>query len=341
MTEYVDYEDYEDEARAVGRRSRRRRQQNHQRGKDPDAAWVPARGATTHAGTQIPPEMLFFAAPPPALGPVITAWSTLNQGKTPWSIGLRLLVAAAVGFILPVGCIVLAMAAQDQVAPGVWLVLLTVGLGITAIAFFLTAFRHTCSYVGEKGIARFKIRGDVESQPAEEILLFRNAASLTAGQTRNYVNGAYTGTTYDFRWLGGHGETLLRLKGQYKSKTGNPKPKDPFHFAQSAENAWNVAILDRLQAELNQHGSVEFGVNQRDAVRVGPGFIEFDFKGQVDRVPAHAIKTLNINDGVFVIHTKEARWFGSRGKFSFNYNQLTNASLFIFALENLLGYQFQ
>lgn len=80
-------------------------------------------------------------------------------------------------------------------------------------------------------------------------------------------------------------------------------------------------------------------MNRNDAVRVGPGFMEFCFKGSTERVPVDAIKSLSVNNGVFAIHTNDAKWFSSKGKFSFEYGRLGNAHMFIFALEQLLGYE--
>ena len=58
------------------------------------------------------------------------------------------------------------------------------------------------------------------------------------------------------------------------------------------------------------------------------------------RLTSADIKTLNIANGTFSIQTHEARWFSSKGKFSFEYGGMGNAKLFLYALERLAGYTF-
>ncbi|WP_166826810.1 hypothetical protein [Thalassoroseus pseudoceratinae] len=302
--------------------------------------WEPPEEVVTHAGTEIPVTMIFFEPPPAEIGKVLSAWSSLKEGKEPHSGLVQLLIVGMVAIGITLALLVIAAATFGGLDPDV--VYISIGFGLLAgiITYFVSIFRHQCSYVGEQGVAILKIRGDWDSEIKEQLLLFEDAVSLNAAQTRNYTNGIYTGTSYDFTWKNGAGERLMRLNGNYHSKTGNPKEKSPFHLARMAEHAWNIHLTDRLQDELDEYGYVEFLVNKKDAVRVGPQFIEFCFKGRTERVPAHAIKNLSINNGIFAIHTNEAKWFSSKGKFSFNYSSLANAGMFIFSLERLLGYEF-
>ncbi len=302
--------------------------------------WEPPEDVLTHAGTEIPANMVFFEHPPREIGNVLSAWSSLKEGQEPRSSLIHLLIAGMCAIGTTLLALVIAASSFGRLEPGVIYLSIGFGLLVGLIAYFATRFSHQCSYVGEHGMAVFKIKGDWGSNIKEEIFLFDDAVSLNASQTRNYTNGIYTGTNYDFTWKDGAGGRMMRLNGNYHSKTGNPKAKSPFHLARMAEHAWNIHLADRLQKELDEYGFVEFLVNKNDAVRVGPQFMEFCFKGRTDRVPAHAIKSLSINNGVFVIHTNEAKWFSSKGKFSFNYGNLANAGMFIFSLERLLGYDF-
>jgi hypothetical protein len=307
---------------------------------DDAQGWEPPEDVLTHAGTPIPEDMDFFVPPPPKLGKVMTAWSTLKMGQDAKSPVAKLLIAGSIGVAVAAVVAVIAAAAFGRLEPGVLVLAAGLGLLVMLIAWFTMRFKHTCSYVCAQGIIRYTLKGHRDADVTSEVLAFRQAANLNAGQTRHYTNGIYTGTNYDFAWTDDEGHRLLRLSGSYHSKTGNPKPKDPFHLARAGEIAWNVHLSERLQSELDEYGSIEFPVNKRDVVRVGPGFLEFDFKGQVNRVPAAEIKSLSINNGTFSIHTTDAKWFGSKGKFSFNYSQLGNAGMFVFALEQLLGYRF-
>jgi hypothetical protein len=305
------------------------------------AAWEPTEGVLTHAGTAIPEDMDFFVPPPPKLGKVMTAWSTLKLGQEAPSPASKALVAGLAGVLTAGVVLAVAAAAFGRVEPEILLFAAGTGLLVALLAWFARRFKHSCSYVCASGIIRYTLKGDRDADVASEVLVFRQAANLNAGQTRHYTNGIYTGTNYDYTWTDDEGHRLLRLSGSYNSKTGNPKPKSPFHLARAGEIAWNIHLSERLQAELDEFGSIEFPVNKHDVVRVGRGFLEFDFKGRVDHVPASEIKALSIHSGTFSIHTKDAKWFGSKGKFSFNYSQLGNAGMFVFALEQLLGYRFE
>jgi hypothetical protein len=151
----------------------------------------------------------------------------------------------------------------------------------------------------------------------------------------------YTGTNYFFRWEDADGRKLLNLSGTFRSEKGEPEPDDPFYFAQGGEIAWSIYLLDALQKELEKHGSVEFKVNKRDAVRVGPGFMEFAFSGKEQRVDGEQLKHISIGGGTFSFKTADAKWFSSKGKFNFDYSRMSNARCFLLVLESLLGVTFE
>jgi hypothetical protein len=303
---------------------------------------VEAEPVMSHAGTPLDPDLVLFCEPPESIGEVQTAWTTLQYGKQPKPMILRLGVALALTAACPVFAVVVSRAAGLNNIDPAWLIgsSLIVGLVLGGIALAATRFKHVCSYVGTAGMSRHTIKGDVEATPEHEIFLFDDATDLTTAQTRHYTNGVYTGTSYNFDWKDHNGQRVFRLHGSYRSKDGNPKPKDPFHFAQSGEFAWSNYLLDILQEELEQHGSVEFKVNKKDRVRVGPGFLELEFKGKTERVNAEDIQTLQVSGGSFQIKTHDARWLGRKGKFHFDYAAMANARVFLLSLEALAGFHF-
>jgi hypothetical protein len=137
------------------------------------------------------------------------------------------------------------------------------------------------------------------------------------------------------------GHDALKLSGQYSSQKGTPKGKDPYHFASGGEIAWSEFLLDALQTELERNGFVEFRVNKNDAVRVGPGFMEFLFGGKQERVEGEALKHISISGGQFSFKTGDAKWYSGKGKFSFSYANMSNARLFLVVLNSLLGVTFE
>ncbi|MCA9080567.1 MAG: hypothetical protein KDA58_08405 [Planctomycetaceae bacterium] len=304
-------------------------------------SWKPPRELLTHADERIPPEMDFFAGPPTEIGELLSAYSTLTSDKQPMGATPRMVVALITALGLWAGTyFAMTSLAPDNAVVGNVLggVIALIGL---ALVYYFTRFQHTCSFVGKEGLARYTLKGGREADPQEELFPFADAVDLFTGQTRHYYNGVYTGTQYFYRWENANGKKVYQLQGQFNSEQGTPKGKDPYHFALSGEISWSNFLLDALQAELEKHGSVEFKVNKNDAVRVGPGFMEFRIKGKEERVEGEALNHISIGGGTFSFKTSDAKWYSSKGKFGFDYSKMANARLFLLVLHSLLGVSFE
>lgn len=293
-----------------------------------------------HSGDPQPPLADFFRPPPAEIGRLMTAETTLTTEKHPMALGARWILIGGLMLGTYFGLKSLFSMGVAQVGPALDITCAGAGLLLGFITWLMTRFKHTCSYVGHDGVVRYRISGSRDSQPREELFLFNQARYLHTAETHNYYNGVYTGTTYDFRWTDEGKQRMFRLNGSYRSKHGTPKPKDPYHFAKMAEIAWSMFLLEAAQAELESKGFVEFIVNRKDIIRVGPGFMEFLFKGKTERVPVSEMKDISINAGWFSFKTNEARMFSSKGKFSFQYGQMGNARLFLLCLDTLAGIRF-
>ncbi|MCA9088902.1 MAG: hypothetical protein KDA90_09745 [Planctomycetaceae bacterium] len=306
-----------------------------------DVAWVAPEGTVTHADEPIPPQMEFFAAPPTEIGELVSAFSTLRTDKDAWNPTVRMIIALVIALLLWGGTW-FALKAMDPGNDVVGNILGGIlGLLGLALVYYVTSFKQSCSFVGKQGVARYTLRGSREAEPKEELFEFTEATDLYTGQTRHYYNGVYTGTQYFYRWENAQGRKVFNLQGTFNSQAGTPKTHDPYYFAMNAEYAWSNHLLDSLQAELDKHGSVEFKVNKRDAVRVGPGFMEFCFGTNEERVDGEALKHISIGGGTFSFKTADAKWFSRKGKFSFNYASMANARLFLLVLHSLLGVTFE
>lgn len=310
----------------------------------PAPAWSPSAEIVAHNGEPVPPEREFFAAPPPEIGEVKTAWSTLTLGKNPKPMGIR----AGLAFLLFFGGLLGVSLGIDfqgwqsgHPDMGVMAVGFGVGLVAALIAFFSMRFSHKCTFTGSDGIAKFSLSGSRMATPKLEILQFDTVTDLRTSQTRHYHNGIYTGTSYTYTWKRPDGSTGMKLSGTYSSKEGTPKIKDAYWFARAGEVAWNNYQLDLVNADLDEKGYVEFPINKTDAVRVGRGFLEFVWKGEVARINVDEIRDIRLNGGQFTIAHKDAKWFSSKGKFSFAYGNMSNAQLFLASLDSLLGYRFE
>ena len=303
-------------------------------------------GVVLHSGVELDPEMEFPIDAPPEIGELRTAQSTIgvkNINSIPYRIFLSLV--GVLMFLPLVGGIIYALTAS-WLDNSVWISLgvgLAVGLAACVAIFIGTGPKKIMTFVGESGVVRYKFK-HVELGPAKtEMLLFSQTNDLRTGVTENYSNGIYANTTYDYSWYDETGSKIFTEAGAFRGNSeGLPKKDiDPYFFGLSAERAYNEFATDRMAKEFEEKGVVEFfihGFKKRDTVRVGDGYLEFDFKGNVDRVEADDIKRIRVEDGVFFIDTKDAKFFGRQGKFRFVYGKLSNAQLFLHALIQLGGF---
>ncbi len=295
--------------------------------------WTPGPDVHHHDGSPISPDRVFFAPPPAEIGEIITASSTLPIGKKPMSTVNRFLLAGFVGSLAVVG---LNLAGADTI----WQVL--AALALLPVALWFTRFKHTVRYVGKQGIAILTTKSRPDRVSRSEVFLFQNANELRTGQTRQYVNGVYSGTSYSFNWTDAAGKKVFKLSGTYHGEKKPPKPKDPFHFAESAELAWSIHLLDQADHELKETGAVRFRLTGKDWVAIGPGFLEYCRKGIEERWERDEIGGISIGDGVFKVKRTDAKegWFSSKGVVQFPYASMSNAKLFLIAINRILGYSF-
>ena len=293
-------------------------------------AWQAPDAMTDHSGAAIPRDALFPEPPPAEIGTVTSAETTLSTIKKPRSAAVRAIIAilvAAPGIALTVLGLT-----SDVSGLVIWGPILALVGGV--IAFFASASRRRCSYIGDRGIIRYTLKNN--APPRVERLLFDQATELRNSITHNYHNGIYSGTNYNFTWTGPDGKKVLTLSGSHRAKNKSPKRLDSFHFAKAAEIQWSQFLLDRAADELAETGAVTFHISKGKTVRLSPGFIEFDWSGKVDRLEAAAIAQIALSQGSFTIKSKDARWFSSKGKFSFPYSQMPNARVFLLAVVRFL-----
>jgi hypothetical protein len=312
----------------------------------PDPAKKPARPITTHGSERLTDAKEFFAAPPDEIGEVITADSTLRKGVRPMAAGMRLFViclASLVGGGLGLGLAILCWGSGSDAIGGQAFLTLLFGAVAALAAWGMTRFKHTCSFVAKDGVASFTCVGNADNVTVSRVFLFENATDLRTGKVSRYVNGVYQGTNYTYTWTDENGKTQFKLNGTFRSKAGTPPAKHPYYFATSAENAWSEYLLDHLQAELEEHGSIQFNLGGRDYVRVGRGFVELNVKGQKERLDTADIGGVSIGNGIFKVRRKGAKegWFSSDGVYQFTYSSMANATLFLLALDRLVGIRFR
>lgn len=272
----------------------------------------------------------YFVQPPKEIGTPRSGWSTLAGDVEPKSQAKRLMTTALWGLGFLIGGTI--------INP-----VLGVIAGITGglIGWFKTGFSHTVTWVGRDGIARYKCKGSTSRLIKTELLRFDAATELRTSATRHYTNGVYTGTNYSHAWTDGNGRALMTITGTYRAKTGLPASRDPYLFAVAAEAAWTEALLARIEQEFRVKGSVEFHLTGPDFVRLGNGWIELSIKGKSDRREAKDIAKVELQKGRFTVEMVDAKkgFFSSTGVFGFDYGALSNARVFVLALNRLTGLQ--
>ncbi len=304
--------------------------------------WSPPPTVRLHHGEMIPVDADFFQEPPPEIGEIVTAQSTLVTSKHPLSTLVRLMLVVGLTGLMFYGLVIgmRAFMTNPQDADLGYVFGTIAALVTMPLAIYFTRFSHLCTYVAKQGIAEFKLSGNRSNTPKPRVLLFEDCSDVTTWQLRSYTNGIYSGTQYRTIWRDDNGQEMFALKGTYRSEAGTPKAASPYWFALAAEVSWNEFAFERMVKDYESQGYLDFRVKKKDIVRIGHGFLEFTFGGKTTRITPDDIKTLSLANGSFTIHTKEARWFSSKGKFGFEYGGMGNAKLFLFALERLAGYSF-
>jgi hypothetical protein len=270
--------------------------------------WIPPDNVTNHGEAPLTDQDDFFAPPPPEIGEVVTAYTTLRTDKHPWPVGNRVGLGFLIGSVLGVIAFLIGGVAEAELGTQIFLAAVGMGVGLL-IGLASTGFSHRCTYVGREGVAEFKCSGSRDRITTSNIFPFSEAAELRTTQVRRYVNGVYQGTNYNF------------------------------HFAGQAELAWSNYLLQFVKEQLDRDGFLHFNLGGADYVRVGPDFLELRVGGQTTECATSDIGALSLQAGMFTVKRRDAKegWFTSKGVFKFNYNALANAQLFLFLLERLTG----
>jgi hypothetical protein len=294
-----------------------------------------------HGGDVLPVDADFFVTAPAEIGPVLSAYSTLRQSVEPATLGFRLGVsffAALIG-----GSIGLFIDYAAGVKDPFWSSLWPLGLGGVGflIGMAATHFKHTCSYVGRDGAAKFVCSGSREQLTTQEVFRFRDAVDLRTSQTLHYHNGSYQHTSYTYTWTDVGGRTRYVITGQHNSEAGTPPSTHAYHYARAAELAWTISLLGQIDRQIELSGSVNFNLRGGRWVRLGKGFVVLGLVhgGEPVEVSVEELARARVDKGVVSLRRIDAQegWFSSSGVYKFSYEELANAQLFFHLLEKLVG----
>jgi len=200
-----------------------------------------------HDGTPIDPQDVFFAEPPPEIGEVSSASTTLAPRTRKSMIVLQSIQGTAVGIGLAIfGALFGMIAAGGDRNPN-WKIWIAFGalLGFAGGAYLGAKFLvpHFCSYVGTDGLAFFARYGTIVRR---KLVPFVATGDLRIKITRMHLAGKHIGDVLELQFVGKGGGTLLKLRGPTAGAEKNPGAH--VHFLRAAQLAWQAHQAKRVAA---------------------------------------------------------------------------------------------
>jgi hypothetical protein len=203
-----------------------------------ESHWAPTRDVTGHDGGPLPADRCFFGAPPPEIGPVLTAHSTMSAGYVPLPRPVRygaMILSAPVSFV---AALLLVNAVGIE---GFWwgaVLLIVPLLGFFIVRHFV-GNKQECSYVGRDGIARFRTGMSGQVKP-DLVVLFRDVARLEPEFVKHLRSGVYSYSSYTFRWVlrDGPARTIVGTHNSERGVVRDIGPAHEFTFCLAAAAAW-------------------------------------------------------------------------------------------------------
>ena len=281
----------------------------------------------------------FFFGPPPEIGGLLSAQTSLTKGETPTTFGRRLMMTlGGVGVGLAIGTAINWIFSVEE---PFWFWAWPCGLGGLGllVGWLGSGFEHACTYVGVEGLASYRCKKRRDHIVNWSVMKFADARELRTSETRHYTNGVYTRTAYRYGWTNADGRMVWSTSGDYQGEKKLPASTDAYHFCLAAENSWSAYLMERAEEALNQYGFLHFSIRGSDYIRVAPGWVELSVGGKSDRREASEVASVSLSSGKFTLSMKDAKrgFFRSTGIFEFDYGQMANVKLFMLSLEKLAG----
>jgi hypothetical protein len=303
--------------------------------------WIPHPDTLTHAGTPIsesPQDIEFFVGPPPELGRIRTISSTLKRSDHPTPLVLPLVLIAVVMIFF----IFLGLLLGSVMGWPMMLFMLLFGGFISLLILGAMSFIHQCSFVGDQGIAYYRLSGSRLKPAVEEKLLFREVKELRVDVTRQYNYSFYIGTAFNFQFFK-HEDEPYRLSGRYHDGQKWSPANDFYFYAKSAEDAWTSYYMSYVHDQLNTLGYAEFatlGHFTQKAIRVGKGYLEFIAKDDSTAYVTASEIQWAAEKGTFYFEHQDSTQPQGTKRYSFQYSTISNVRAFLVCLEQQVGIYF-
>jgi hypothetical protein len=183
------------------------------------------------------PDVVFFAPPPPEIGKIMSASSSMlidrkilqrNKGYKRKAF----LAIATVAFLV-FGCLALA----DLVGLSMLAAIAIIIVG-PIIALNLGYITHSCTFVGSDGFSLIQWDRRKQACKPPETFLFRSAASFGSSLINGYYGPIYHSSIYSLMWKDVNGKRVWSKSIHFRRRKGLPPLHSLYYFYQSAENAW-------------------------------------------------------------------------------------------------------
>lgn len=209
---------------------------------------------------------------------------------------------------------------------------------VVAAAFFFK--KDTVIIVGTEGFVVYKLSRRTHRIISCDLYLFKDVTELVFPQTVQFINNAYTGTSFNFKLLNGE-NILYGESGKYfNSKNEEGKYGWKFPFLQDIENAWTSFLMKDLIRQLQTEGIVHFNSKEsftENQIEVGRYYLKYNNM----IFQKHEIGKVYFEDGMLFIEHKnyESKYWGLKNKgerMSIPVNKMPNKKAFIILVQNLL-----
>lgn len=285
-----------------------------------------------HSGGTLSAKRVFFAPPPPEIGPVQSGFSSQMAGQ----IDLMGWVTAIFGAsFFGIGMVGLCIGYLLNRLDVPWIYPMAVGVVLTLIFLWAMLPHPTCTYVGKNGLARItRIRG----KDTVEMFLFSRDSSLTVERTRMHHNGIYTGTHSSHIFLNTATQQKFSIGCDFYEMKGKIPENSLFHFGDRGEIALTEYLLPLAIKRLEQGESERFSFSSAMNIELGPRSLIIQQREKRSEIRYEDIERVSVDNGTITLMEKGGKrgflGLGKEGVFSFSYSLLPNARLFFLLLQH-------
>lgn len=290
----------------------------------------------------------FFRSAPSRIGTLVSEHTSLAVGIEPEPFANKAIRAGLITsglMVLVIACAVLLYIYAPTpvplyvLIPLVFLVGLILGGLVLAFVVQISQFSHYCAFVGANGAAYFTCAGDRERIKEEQSFSFDDAADLRVAMTHHYYNNSYTQTTFAFTWTDEDGKEVFKINGSHNAEFEMPPATNLYHFAQEAEQAWSIFLLNKIIPDLNAGRSHRFRLSGDNFIDLRGDSLKLHLHGNVQKFTAADLAEMRIQQGQISLKEPGSRegWFTSSGVHSFTFGELSNARVFILLMDQVFN----